>query len=207
MKVPEEFLPLTVCSDDTKFLCLYTTVQTNPYRVEWSGPGDRFAQSPWALTTETAHSSSHSWTDSPGGNYENDVNVSLWSPPLNFSDLSAVTLAFWHRYDLENNFDFGSVWITTDGGATFTLLTSFTGVKTTWTHATVNLNTFAGEPSVQIVFQLFSDSSITQDGWYIDDVLVTGSNDSTVAITLLNSSSHLNQQERKQIAPLFSAKR
>ncbi len=139
-----------------------------------SGPGSWVAQPPWDLTTEAAQSPITSWTDSPGGNYSNNANVSLFSPSLDFSGFSSVILKFWHRYDLESGFDFGNVWVTTDEGATFTLLASFTGTNTTWTEATINLSAFAGQPSVRFLFQLLTDGSITMDGWYIDDVLVTG---------------------------------
>ena len=36
--------------------------------VEIGQPGWT-AQTPWAITTESSHSATHSWTDSPGGNY------------------------------------------------------------------------------------------------------------------------------------------
>ena len=29
----------------------------------------------WAITQETANSPTHSWTDSPGGNYNNNTNL------------------------------------------------------------------------------------------------------------------------------------
>lgn len=139
-----------------------------------NGSGSWFAQSPWALTTSAAYSPTRSWTDSPGGNYSNNANVALWSPFLNFSGLSSVTLTFWHRYDLESGYDFGRVWITTDNGSIFTQVASFTGINTTWTQTSIDLSAFAGRPSVRIVFQLFSDGSVTRDGWYIDNVLATG---------------------------------
>ena len=139
-----------------------------------SGSGSWSAQSPWGLTTSAAYSPTHSWTDSPAGNYSNNANVSLWSPFLNFSGLSSVTLTFQHRYDLESGYDFGRVWVTTDNGTTFTQIASFTGTNTAWAQTTIDLSAFAGRPSVRIVFQLLSDASITRDGWYIDDVLVTG---------------------------------
>lgn len=140
-----------------------------------SGPGSWSPQAPWGQTTATSHSPTHSWTDSPSGNYGNTLNVSLFSPTLNFSGFTSVTLTFWHRYDLESGYDFGRVWVTTDNGATWTLLSSFTGTNTTWQQATVNLNSFAGRSTVLFAFQLWSDFSVTRDGWYIDDVVVSGS--------------------------------
>jgi hypothetical protein len=133
-----------------------------------NGLGEWVAQSPWALTMESAHGSGHSWTDSPGGNYSNNTFASLYSPFFDLSNVDLATLTFWHRYDLEDGFDFGSVWIW--DGTDFTQVASFTGTNTTWQQATIDLSPFAGLPSVQVVFQLFSDSSVTRDGWYIDDI-------------------------------------
>lgn len=136
--------------------------------------GNWTADPPWGVTTTAYHSPGHSWTDSPDGNYNNNANVNLWSPSLDFSGLSSVNLSFWHRYDLEDGYDFGRVWVTTDNGATFTRVASFTGTNTTWSRATINLDSFAGQSSVRIVFQLLSDGSATRDGWYIDDVSIEG---------------------------------
>jgi len=138
------------------------------------GSGAWTAQLPWALTTETAHSAHHCWTDSPQGHYSNNVNVSLFSPKLDFSGRCAVSLTFWHRYDLEKGYDFGRVWVRTDNGTQFTQVAAFTGTQNTWTQATVTLDAFAGQPSVEIVFQLISDATTTREGWYIDDVVVSG---------------------------------
>jgi hypothetical protein len=74
-----------------------------------SGSGNGFAEPPWGITTVTSPSGTHSWTDSPSGNYANNANRSLWSPFLNFSSVNSATLTFWHRYDLENGFDFGNM--------------------------------------------------------------------------------------------------
>ena len=137
------------------------------------GPGGWFPQFPWALTTATAHSGTHSWTDSPGGNYGDNASSSLVSPVLDLSGRSSVTLTFWHRYDLEQDFDFGRVWLTTNGGATWAgPLAQFTGTNLAWTQASVDLSAFAGQPAVQIALQLVSDGSIRRDGWYVDDVVV-----------------------------------
>ncbi|MEW6296801.1 MAG: hypothetical protein AB1671_03560 [Thermodesulfobacteriota bacterium] len=92
---------------------------------------------------------------------------------LNLSGFCTAQLTFWHRYDLENGADFGQVWIY--DGAGFTQLAAFTGVNTTWRQVTINLSPFTGQASVWVVFQLFSNGSVTRDGWYIDDVRVTSS--------------------------------
>lgn len=139
-----------------------------------NGSGLWFGQAPWALTTATAYSGSRSWTDSPGGSYSNNSNVSLWSPSLDLSRVRSVTLSFRHRYNLESGYDFANVWITPDNGATYTRIASFTGATSPWIQTTLDLSAFAGRPSVRVVFQVITDSSVVSDGWYIDDVNVSG---------------------------------
>ena len=65
--------------------------------VGWS------ADSPWAPTTTASRSGTNAWTDSPGGNYQNDLYVALWSPIIDltgvdFSDpdlLASVRFCQW----------------------------------------------------------------------------------------------------------------
>ena len=78
-----------------------------------SGTNGWSVNAPWALTTASARSGMHAWTDSPGGNYQNNQNATLWSPRSSIIDLTAVdsaTLTFWHRYDFASG-DSGNVWV------------------------------------------------------------------------------------------------
>ncbi|MCE2484969.1 MAG: hypothetical protein J4F42_05615 [Desulfurellaceae bacterium] len=54
---------------------------------------------PWALTTASSQSGSHAWTDSPGGNYHNNVLADLFSPRIDLTEVESATLVFWHRYE------------------------------------------------------------------------------------------------------------
>lgn len=126
----------------------------------------------WAQTTSESHSPSRAWTDSLDGQYANNANISLRSPHIVVPNAGSITLDFWHCYDLEFLFDYANVWVTTDNGATYTWLWSFTGASQGWVPETLDLSDFRGQ-SIQLVFQLFTDSSVTADGWYIDDVVVT----------------------------------
>jgi pimeloyl-ACP methyl ester carboxylesterase len=141
-----------------------------------SGIGAWIPLGTWAQTTSSSFSPIHSWTDSPFGNYANNQDVSLISPTIDLTGFRSVSLTFWHRHDFERDFDFGQVWVTTDEGRTFTRIASFTGSLSSWSRVVLNLSAFAGSPSLRIYFQLISDRSITRDGWYIDDVAVTGRN-------------------------------
>ena len=126
---------------------------------------------PWALTTASAHSGQQAWTDSPGGNYQNDLNIALWSPwpPLDLTKAASATLIFWHRYAFASG-DGGNVWVCPENGDCIHLK-SFTGSQAGWQQAAIDLTPFVGQ-SIRLSFQLVSDASETADGWYIDDVAV-----------------------------------
>ena len=46
----------------------------------------------------------------PDGNYQNDVNVAIWSPVIDLTKVISATLTFWHRYDFGSG-DRGNVWV------------------------------------------------------------------------------------------------
>lgn len=139
-----------------------------------SGEGKWNADTPWGLTTASAQSPSHAWTDSPTGNYANGINISLRTlAPVNIS--SAITMpvvGFWQRYDLESGYDKGYVEVSTDGGSSWNQLGSYiSGTNLTWHRVERDLTMYRGQ-DVLIRFRFQTDSSVTRDGWYIDDVII-----------------------------------
>jgi len=131
------------------------------------------AQSPWAITTEASSSPTHSWTDSPGGSYASRRNVSLTSPSLDLTDMTGTTLEFAHIYDLENNYDFGYVEVSADGGASWETVAGFTGEDhTSWEVVTIDLPQLDEVAAARIRFRLETDFGNAADGWHIDDILL-----------------------------------
>lgn len=131
------------------------------------------AQSPWSITTEASHSPTHSWTESPGGFYQNNRNITLTSQNFDLSDVTGTTLEFWHRYDLETGWDFGYVEYSTNGGVTWTTSTSYTGYgQTTWREESLPLTILDGVSNARFRFRFYSDSNTIADGWHIDDILL-----------------------------------
>ena len=126
----------------------------------------------WARTTASARSGMYAWTDSPGGNYQNDVNVALWASwalPIDLTEVDSATLTFWYRFDFASG-DEGKVWVRLEN-ENLVRLKSFTGSQAEWQQAVIDLTPFVGQ-SIRLNFQLLSDASETADGWYIDDVAV-----------------------------------
>jgi hypothetical protein len=131
------------------------------------------AQSPWAITTEASSSPTHSWTDSPGGSYASNRNVSLTSPSLDLTGLTGATLEFAHIYDLEDNYDYGHVEVSANGGTSWEEVASYNGEgHTSWEVVTLELPQLDGAAAARVRFRFTSDVSLTFDGWHIDDILV-----------------------------------
>ena len=129
------------------------------------------AQSPWAITTGQSHSPTHSWTESPSGNYGNYADTSLTSPVWDLTGYTGVTLSFWHRYVTESSYDYCYVeW--SDDGATWTQVASYDGSHATWESQEFALPGLDGQATAQIRFHFVSDVSQTYDGWYVDDIVL-----------------------------------
>lgn len=130
----------------------------------------------WGLTTSSYSSPTNSYTDSPSGNYASGVNT--WIQLVNSIDLSsAVTadLAFQHRYKTEGNYDFCYVEASTDGGSTWGQVgPKYSGNSGVWGAESLSLADFCGTASFKLRFRFTSDSYITDEGWYVDDVTVLG---------------------------------
>jgi subtilisin family serine protease len=133
-----------------------------------------FRERPWAVTEERSRSPRRAWSDSPNGNYADDVNVAVVSRVLDLSASNGATLRFWHQFDVEQDYDFCQVWISTDFGSTWERVARFTGLTRNWIQSTVDLTKYVSSAGVRLGFQLVSDRSITGDGWYIDDIEVVG---------------------------------
>jgi carboxypeptidase T len=129
----------------------------------------------WGLTTSNFHSPSHSYTDSPSGNYGNywDTWIEL-ANPLDLSHASAAELSFWHRVDTEENYDFCYVEASSDGGSTWHQVGPKYHGYANWQLTELDLSDHVGTAGFKIRFRLVTDTYVTSDGWYVDDVAIAG---------------------------------
>lgn len=139
-----------------------------------SGNQGWFATGTWAIVTNKSASPTHSWTDSPGGNYVSNTNTSLTSQAFDFSNLSDITLQFAHSYATESGFDYCLVEYSTDDGQTWQRAAAYSGTTASFTQAVVNLNGLSNQSRARIRFRLLIDPEINLDGWYVDDIRITG---------------------------------
>ena len=151
-----------------------------------SGKSKWQADRPWDHIITDFHSPRTCWTDSPVGDYAENVDTSLETKSINLSGASSAKLSFWHHYAIfpwfGPPFNFGGradIEVSTDGGITWpTRLMRYGGVQDDWTNEIIDLSTYAGQSDVRIRFRLRSVDDpwglfyVGRDGWYIDDVIV-----------------------------------
>lgn len=151
-----------------------------------SGPNN------WSWSTVRVHSPTHSWL-APSA--ESSADREMVSPAFRATEETA--LSFHHTYELDGCSDGGTLEITTDGGATWSVLPdeAFTaggfdatigsfsnplygkrawcgGTAGSMTPVTADLSAWAGE-DVRLRWHAGEDSSIRYIGWYVDDVTIS----------------------------------
>ncbi|MEO7795656.1 MAG: M14 family zinc carboxypeptidase [Thermoanaerobaculia bacterium] len=130
------------------------------------------AQSPWALTTETAASPTHSWSDSPGGNYADNRDSSLISPQVDLSAGTDTELKFWHRCRTEAGWDFCHVEISANGGSNWSEVAVYDGDQADWEQVSIPVPQLDGAVHARVRFRLTSDTNTVAEGWHVDDVTI-----------------------------------
>ncbi len=157
-----------------------------------SGSGDT-----WTLSTARAYSGATSFYATDVGSV---TDQNLDSLEFALPAIPGITLEFWSWQEVEDAgsgcYDGGIVEASTDGGSSWTQLldasmltlpydgpvsTSYSnpiggqdawcGDPRDWTHTVVDLTDYAGS-DVMLRFRMATDSSVSREGWYIDDVRV-----------------------------------
>ena len=152
----------------------------------------------WADNTASFHSGAHSWqaTEGPTVSDQRFVSPSIALP----SGQLPLTLQFWTKRGLESIsatacYDAGILEASTDAGATWTQISSaslltdpYTGPISSafgnplanlqgwcgvvdWHNSIVDVGSYAGQ-NAQFRFRLGTDSSVSEPGWWLDDVKV-----------------------------------
>lgn len=141
--------------------------------VEGTNPGWT-AQTPWAVSSSVAGNTTKVWTDSPAGNYANNVNTSLTSPLVNLTNYDEAVLTFDQKCVTESGYDYGIVEISTNASAgtpTWSEVARCSG-ETAWRATRLALPTATNQGAVKLRFRLTSDNSQAAEGWSIDNVKI-----------------------------------
>jgi len=150
---------------------------------------DNWTSNKWNTTTAQYHSSPRSIADSPVGDYiDGENNAITLKNPVDLSDVVYASLGFWARWDVEAGYDYVQVFVSDDNGGNWTPMGGkythpgnsnqalgepvYDGTQTTWVKEEISLEQFLGK-QIKIRFVLKSDSYVTGDGFYFDDMAVT----------------------------------
>jgi len=145
------------------------------------------ASSPqWDSTYKSFYSEPVSYTDSKNGNYVNNATVTMTlTNPLDLTIYASPRLQFQTKFDIESDFDYGQVKVSTNNGSTWISLTGnytqpgvspqpvgqpvYDGVISSWVKEEIKLESYVSS-QLKIQFQLKTDDGTRKDGWYLDDI-------------------------------------
>ncbi|MEN8193708.1 MAG: T9SS type A sorting domain-containing protein [Bacteroidota bacterium] len=157
------------------------TMLTAPFTETFEGSSKLAADIPWAVTTadtDTGHSASHAYEDSPGGNYPAEANRHLVMK-VDLSSVERPILKFNQKYSFEAMRDFGYVNVSIDNH-NWTNITGSTGNSGgVWKPIELDIGVLKQQSSGYIMFQTVSNANTQRDGWHIDDIEIVNNNKTT----------------------------
>jgi hypothetical protein len=139
----------------------------------------------WGITTQHFVSAPSSINDSPGTSYANNASTHITlNQDIDLTDAVMAYIEFNARWDIEANYDYAQLMVSTDGGANwipqagqFTVIGGsnqdtgkplYQGNQSQWVKEEISLQGFLGSV-VKLRFRLVSDYSVTGQGFFFDD--------------------------------------
>lgn len=123
----------------------------------------------------THHTGSYSFYSGGANSYH--AIMTLATPVL---IEGSTNLTFYINYNIESNYDYGFVEVSTDG-INFESLATYTGNSGGWTSRSYSLNPYIGE-YVYIRFRYDTDIGVTYTGMYVDDIYPVQTYSSAVVV-------------------------
>jgi hypothetical protein len=154
--------------------------------IELGGKGDLVVEfsgdTRVRLTPVDAHSGEYAWWSNRG-----DDSDAMLTRAFDLGSVDRATLHVWMWYDIEEDWDYAYVEISTDGGQTWDLLSgsrattsnpngnsfgsAYTGKSGGWVQETFDLSPYAGRKAF-VRFEYVTDDAVNRAGWLIDDVRI-----------------------------------
>ncbi len=143
----------------------------------------------WGVSSAASHSTSHSLSESPTGNYANNLNYisATMTNGANLTSALSANLSFWAKYNIEGGFDYMYVDVSGNGGTSWVNLDTYDGVLSTWTQFNYSLGGYVGNSNVKVRFRFYSDGAVNYDGMYIDDIVITSDSVDNAAPLIIHS--------------------
>jgi hypothetical protein len=148
----------------------------------WTGTGS------WGNNTQFFTSPTGSISESPAGNYSNNVNSTIRTTlPINLTAAIRAELKFRIKWSSECNLDYLQVKVSNNNGASYSSICTryamkskvnsilnqpaYDGAQAVWQYDEANLDAFLGQ-NILLRFDFISDGGLVKDGFYIDDVKI-----------------------------------
>lgn len=156
----------------TRDVALYALCRVGGTDAE-SGAAGWTAQSPWAITAAaTPQTGSRAWTDSPAGNYGNNLAISLTSPVVDLTGYASPRVVFDSYCDTEAGYDFGNLEYSVNGGTSWSTFGWRCSGDPALRRVAVDLPALAGVAQARVRFRFTTDTNTVDDGWYVDNVAI-----------------------------------
>ena len=127
----------------------------------------------WKLSTAMSVSGGQSlaYTDAGGTSYGTGNSGSCLSPPLELPDQPGLALSFMLWYKIESCCDDFDLSVVTDAGTT--LIANYASTSVTgWQEVSFDATAYQGQ-TVQLLMEFSCDGSVSYEGVFIDDLMVT----------------------------------
>ena len=170
---------------------------------------DNWDTDSWGLSQDE-FAGNYSFADSPQGQYVGDWGTSemTLNSPLDFSEVADGYLQITAKWAIEEAWDWAQVLGSTDGQNWISLQGNYMsggagqGVQVSgefgydgqsdWVTDNISLSQFAGVEQVYLQFKISSDSHVTDDGIYIDNISVFGYNEANIILGDVNHDGVIN---------------
>ena len=172
------------------FFQFYVASQVVAFYDEANNINNWTSTSGWNITSAKYVSPPTSFTDSPAGSYGNNVTSSLkYNSQISLTDVLGATLEFDTQWDIENDWDYGQIQISTNSGSTWISLQGlytnpgvgsfqpngeplYDGTQLSWVHEIIDISNYVNQ-NISLRFFFRSDGYVTADGWYAENIKVT----------------------------------
>ncbi len=151
-----------------------------------------WTSSKWDISEVVYFSPPGSIADSPGTNYSDYSNEEIvLSEPINLNDAIIANLSFRTRFDIEKNWDYVQVFISTNNQQSWEPLAGkytqpgsenqavgqplYHGEMNNWVLEEIDLSEYIGN-EIWIKYRIISDSYVNAEGYYFDDFTVSALN-------------------------------
>ncbi|MEE4272621.1 MAG: hypothetical protein V2I67_13155, partial [Thermoanaerobaculales bacterium] len=131
--------------------------------TNWDATGD------WGPDSVTFHGGSAALNDSPGSSSPTGSTTYILTA-INLTGTSWPVLRFWDRHGLAD--DWGYLEVSPNGSTWYRLYTA-SGARSAWAEQAVDLSPWKTADNLRIRFTVATGGSVSDDGWYIDDLSIT----------------------------------